>query len=137
MAGRSKPKNGKRSIMKTLEFNDVKGLGNSSDMARATYSSGLLGLARQIAEWHRGRRDYQKLMAMDDHLLKDLGISRSQISAAMNQASPHARARAMARETITEKAPRGIRQAIIASSTEAAKSRELMMGFLVVTRKPR
>jgi uncharacterized protein YjiS (DUF1127 family) len=127
--------------MTTLEFNEVERLGSNGSMAPAAYSAGMRGLARKIAEWLRRRRDYHKLMAMDDHLLKDLGLSRSQISAAMDQASPHASARAKARQAANGKGPSGrnvsasgFRQAIVMSSIEAAKSRELMTTFIATPR---
>src|SRR6185436_4379869 len=124
--------------------------GSNGSMAPAAYFARLLGLARQIAEWHRRRHDYYKLMAMDDHLLKDLGLSRSQISAAMDQAAPHATARAKARQAANGKGPsrarsqknaglksRGssIRQDIVMSSIEAARSRELKMTIIAAPRR--
>ena len=37
----------------------------------------LSGLARLLAEWEHRARDRNKLAEMPDHLLKDIGISRS------------------------------------------------------------
>jgi uncharacterized protein YjiS (DUF1127 family) len=60
-----------------------------------TNGTGGVGLLRQISDWYRKRCDYRQLMAMDDHLLKDIGISRSQIADAINQTSPRAMAPAL------------------------------------------
>ena len=37
----------------------------------------LVGLARLLARWERRARDRNKLAEMPDHLLRDIGISRS------------------------------------------------------------
>jgi uncharacterized protein YjiS (DUF1127 family) len=41
----------------------------------------LVAAGRAVADWHRRRRAYEELMALDDHCLADLGIQRSDISA--------------------------------------------------------
>jgi len=40
-------------------------------------------LPRRHADWHDNRQAMRRLMAMDAHELKDLGISRSEIQAAV------------------------------------------------------
>jgi len=39
----------------------------------------LMRIVRAIAREHRIRRDTRELMAMSDHMLKDIGLTRSQI----------------------------------------------------------
>ena len=39
----------------------------------------LMRFVRAIAREHRIRRDTRELMSMSDHLLKDIGLTRSQI----------------------------------------------------------
>ena len=43
----------------------------------------LVRLVRAMAREHRIRRDMRELMTMSDHLLKDIGLTRSQIGYAV------------------------------------------------------
>ena len=40
-------------------------------------------LIAPILRWHRARRDSRQLMALGDHLLHDIGLSRGEIERAM------------------------------------------------------
>ncbi len=50
---------------------------------------GIVGAVRQGAEalqrWHRRRVTYRELMALDDRLLRDIGLRRDQIPAAVEE----------------------------------------------------
>ena len=52
----------------------------------------VLGLAQRIAALFSKRSGYQRLTAMDDYLLKDIGLSRSQASGALNGRAMRSRA---------------------------------------------
>lgn len=41
------------------------------------------GLCLRLRQWRERRRAYDELMALDDRLLQDIGISRSEIRAAI------------------------------------------------------
>lgn len=41
-------------------------------------------LYRRLARAYQARRDLQVLRSSDDHILKDIGVSRSQLDAALN-----------------------------------------------------
>lgn len=52
-------------------------------------------LRRELQQWRRTRRNYAALAALDDRMLRDLGVGRSEIlSIAANPGDPH-RARVM------------------------------------------
>jgi uncharacterized protein YjiS (DUF1127 family) len=58
--------------------------GTSRDGAFRTSAARLLaGLARAIASEVRVRRDTRHLMEMSDHMLSDIGLSRSQVTRAV------------------------------------------------------
>jgi len=48
----------------------------------------LRGLLTHVAEWRRTRRAERELLALDDRLLKDIGLHRAEISAAV-RGEPH------------------------------------------------
>jgi uncharacterized protein YjiS (DUF1127 family) len=48
---------------------------------RATAS--FAGLAGAASQWYRMRRDARQLMAFDDRMLQDIGLSRSEIECAV------------------------------------------------------
>ena len=54
---------------------------------------GIVGAVRQGAEalrrWHRRRVTYRALMALNDHLLQDIGLRRDQIPAAVDGSWRH------------------------------------------------
>ena len=43
----------------------------------------LAGLAARVARWYRIRRATRQVMALDDHLLRDIGIGRGEIERAV------------------------------------------------------
>lgn len=47
----------------------------------------LISAGRALSEWRRRERAYAELMALDDQLLADIGLHRSQISALVD--GPH------------------------------------------------
>ncbi len=49
---------------------------------------GLGAMLRAIAGWRRRRRSYLALMELNDHLLKDIGVSRGEIEAATVEGRP-------------------------------------------------
>lgn len=46
-------------------------------------TAGLRALAAKFQAWQRKRAAYEELMALDDRMLKDIGISRTEIPAAL------------------------------------------------------
>jgi uncharacterized protein YjiS (DUF1127 family) len=46
------------------------------------------GLATRLGSWRRARRAERELLGMDDRLLKDIGISRSDIQGAVRGRHP-------------------------------------------------
>ena len=51
----------------------------------ASSESFLGGLLRRIAEYLRQQRDYQRLLEMPDHLLRDIGLTRDEVIAAKHR----------------------------------------------------
>ena len=44
---------------------------------------GLARAAAAVARWHRLRRDARRLMALDDRMLRDVGLSRGEVERAV------------------------------------------------------
>jgi uncharacterized protein YjiS (DUF1127 family) len=44
---------------------------------------GLAQAAAAVARWHRLRRDTRRLMALDDRMLRDVGLSRGEVERAV------------------------------------------------------
>jgi uncharacterized protein YjiS (DUF1127 family) len=51
--------------------------------AGACLRAGLRQLVAPVRRWHRAQRDARQLMALDDHLLQDIGLSRDEIERAL------------------------------------------------------
>lgn len=51
---------------------------DSASTKQIVWPSGLFGLVRTVVAWIERRRQLQALTELDDHLLKDLGLSREQ-----------------------------------------------------------
>lgn len=55
---------------------DDKGAGSQRVPAAIARTRGLLGVLRRSLAW---RKDRQRLLEMDDHLLDDIGLTRQQV----------------------------------------------------------
>jgi uncharacterized protein YjiS (DUF1127 family) len=55
----------------------------SSSTARGHLLTGMARVAASILRWHRMRRDTRQVMALSDAMLKDIGLSRSEIEHAV------------------------------------------------------
>ena len=51
------------------------------EAARARPPTGVARLPPQLSRWYRTRRDARQLMAFDDRMLQDIGLSRGEIEA--------------------------------------------------------
>ncbi len=58
------------------------GLGRNQSFANRG-ADFFLGLARSIGEHLRRQREYRDLLELPDHLLEDIGVTRTQVVAAM------------------------------------------------------
>ena len=53
------------------------------EAARARPPTGVARLASALSQWYRTRRHARQLMAFDDRMLQDIGLSRSEIECAV------------------------------------------------------
>ena len=53
------------------------------EAARARPPTGVARLASALSQWYRTRRHARQLMAFDDRMLQDIGLSRSEIESAV------------------------------------------------------
>lgn len=77
----------------TIRMNQARALDASAAIVATAILSGVLTGMQQISAWWGKRRAYMHLMSLEDHLLKDIGISRSEIYGAVNTTGEGAIAR--------------------------------------------
>ena len=70
--------------MMTSKMIQTRALETSERMSVESIFSTTLGWMQQIPDWWQKRRACLRLMAMDDYLLKDIGVGRSEIYGAVN-----------------------------------------------------
>ena len=58
---------------------------SSARLAGQVAALALGGVAGWVAGWYRRQKAYQELIALNDHTLRDIGISRAEIPALVNQ----------------------------------------------------
>jgi uncharacterized protein YjiS (DUF1127 family) len=56
-----------------------RGFANPGGFGLAWLTDGLMGLAKRIARAERVRRDMRRLSELDDRMLRDIGLHRSEI----------------------------------------------------------
>jgi uncharacterized protein YjiS (DUF1127 family) len=71
-------------MMMTSKMIQARALESNEHRFDQSVLSSALRRMQQISDWWRKRRARLHLMAMDDYLLKDIGISRSEIYGAVN-----------------------------------------------------
>ena len=59
------------------------GFANPGDSGAAWLKASLMKLAKHIARAERVRRDMRRLSEMDDRMLRDIGLARSEIESAV------------------------------------------------------
>ena len=59
------------------------GFANPGTSGTAWLKESLLGLAKRVARAERVRRDMRRLSEMDDRMLRDIGLARSEIESAV------------------------------------------------------